>query len=100
MCILHIVNVETPLRRQKSWADYNAAIRNTYIKEDDEVSQKFSDEDSQKPSDSRKGTQIHTHTYTQRYTHVCTHPCIHTCAYTHTHANNAKYYVAEKNTHY
>ena len=71
MFILHIVNVETPLRRQKSWADYDAAIRNTYIKEDDEVSQKCSDEDLQKPSDSCKHAYIHTktHMYTPTHTH-------------------------------
>ena len=84
MCILHIVNVETPLRRQKSWADYNAAIRNTYIKEDDEVSQKFSVEDSQKPSDSRKGTQIHTHTHIHTKIYTCVHPPMHAHMRVHT----------------
>ena len=39
--------------------DYNAAIKNTYIEEDDEVSQK-SDEDLQKLSDFRKQAHIHT----------------------------------------
>ena len=71
MCTLHIVNVETSLRRQKSWADYDAAIRNTYIKEDDEVSQKCSDKDSQKPSDSCKHAHIRTKTHVHAPTYTC-----------------------------
>ena len=67
MCILH-VNVETTLKRQKSWVDYDATIRNIYVKEDDEVSRKCTVEDSQKPSDSCKYAYIHIKTHT---THTC-----------------------------
>ena len=63
MCILHVANLDAPLKKQKSWADSNAAIRITYIKEDDE--------DSQEPSDSRKC--------------ACTHACKHKHTHTHTH---------------
>ena len=54
-----IIYSENPSWRQQSWVDYNAAIKNTHIEEDDEVSQK-SDEDLQKLSDSRKQAHIHT----------------------------------------
>ena len=30
------MNLEKPMKKQKSWADYNAAIRHAYTKEDDE----------------------------------------------------------------
>ena len=61
MCILHVPNLDAPLKKQKSWANNNAALRNTYIKEDDE--------DSQEPSDSCKC--------------ACTHACKHTHTYMH-----------------
>ena len=50
MFILYTVNIETFLRKQKSGANYDVTIRNNYIKEDDEV--------SQKPSDSGKDAHI------------------------------------------
>ena len=56
MCILRVAILDAPLKEQKSWADNNAAIRNTYIKEDDE--------DSQEPSDSRKCACTHARKHT------------------------------------
>ena len=44
------------MKKQKSWADYDAAIRNVYIKDEDEdtVIKEDEDRDSLKPLDSRK----------------------------------------------
>ena len=43
------------MKKQKSWADYDTAIRNAYTKEDDE--------DSLKSPDSRELYNLHSYTY-------------------------------------
>ena len=62
MHILCAANLDAPLKKQKSWTDYDAVVKNIYVKEDDEV--------SQKPSDSRKCLHTHTHTHTHTYTNT------------------------------
>ena len=78
---LCVSTLGAPLKKQKSWVDYDAVIRNTYIKDDNEV--------SQKPSDSCKCMHMctHVHKHTHIYTYTYTHTHIH--AYTHIDINAA-----------
>ena len=93
MHILCVANLDAPLKKQKSSADYNAAIRNTYIKENDEV--------SQKPSDSRKCAHTHTHTHTHAYTHTYMHTRarMHTHLHTHMHTHMHTHTRTRARTH-
>ena len=106
-CILCVATLDASVKKQKSWADCNVVIRNTYYKEDGEVSQKCPDEDLQKPSDSCKHTCTHTHkgmcmyvsdrqrhrqrriksTHMHMHTHSCMHACMHVRMHIHTHTH-------------